>query len=132
MCSCGEEFVEGIERGDERGARVVVEAVEPLLEHGGAGTADRSELVAAGVRERDADGARVGGIRGAAHEPVVLEPADDAGHRRLRDALGGGKVRDPQRALLVEAPQGQQRPDAVALGGEVARPAARFGRFAPL
>jgi hypothetical protein len=109
-----EEFVERVEGGGERGAGVVVEAVEAVLQDRGARAAHGRELVAAGVGERDADRAGVGRVRGSPHEAVLLEAPDDAGHRRLGDELGGSEIGDPQRALLVQPPQREQRADGPA------------------
>ena len=75
------------------------------------------ELVTAGVGQLDPDRARVGGVGGLADQAVGLEPADQAGHRRLGDALGRGQLGDPLRAVGRQPGQHQQRADAAAAVG---------------
>ena len=130
-----EEVVEGFNRGGERGARVVVESVKAGLKDGGALGAHGGELVAAGVGQRDPRRAGVERIGRPGHQPVLLEPAHDPGHRRLRHQLSGGQVGDPERALVVEPPERQQRRHAAATAHagaqelrEAGDPAVELGR----
>ena len=107
-------LVEGGKSGGERRAGVVVEMIEAGLQGRGALGAHGGELLAAVRGQLDPDRAGVRGVGGLAHEAVGLEPADQAGHRRLGDALGGGQVGDPLRSVGSEPAQDQQRADAAA------------------
>jgi hypothetical protein len=105
-------LVESGDGGGERGARVVVEAVEACLQDLRARGAHLVERLAAGLGDLDPDGAGVGGVARLAHEPFLLEPAHEHGHGRLRDKLGCGQVRDPLRPVVVEPAQREQRAEA--------------------
>src|SRR3954465_1889997 len=68
------EAVEGRERGVQRGAVRVVEALQPRGEAGGALGALALERLAPGGGERHEHGAGVGGVGTALREAVALEP----------------------------------------------------------
>jgi hypothetical protein len=109
-------LVECGQGGGERGTRLVVQAVEPRLQHGRPAGAHLGELGAADFGDLDEHGSRVLRVTRLAHEAVLLEPVDEHGHRRLGDELGGGEVGHALRAIGVQAPQGEQSADAAAAG----------------
>ena len=104
--------VEGGQGGGERAAVVVGEACEAFLEHGRTLGAHGRELVAPGIGELHADGARVVVIARLADEAVGLEPADQHGHRRLGNTLGVRQLRHAEWPLVVEPAQHEQRTKA--------------------
>ena len=81
-----DQLVQHGQRGGERLALVRVERGSRASSSGGARVAHRVQPLAALGGDGDEHGARVAGVGAALDEPVALEPADERGHRRLRDA----------------------------------------------
>ena len=103
--------------GPQGGVVVGVEAVEQVGEGRGPGRATCGEHAATVGGDGDEHAASVDGVGRPLDQPAGRQPADEPGHRGLRDALGLGELRDAPRALAFEV--GQCR------GGHHAEPAAR-------